>query len=143
MTYNLDTILDRERFQARADKLLSAHAVVELTEKTARSLSQNAYLHLVIGAVAMETGNTMEDTKRVYFKELCNPDIFCRTRTDKLGRTIASLRSSADLSKEEMSSAIDRFKMWAAGNGIYIPEQGDAELLKDIEYQMGRMRNYL
>ena len=143
MTYNLDIDLDRARFQARTDKLLSSRAVVELTEKTFRSLSQNSYLHLIIGVVAMETGNTMEDTKRVYFKELCNGDIFVNERTDKLGNRVRNLRSSADLTKEEMGRAIDRFKMWAAGNGIYCPEPGDAALLKQIEIEMGRMRNYL
>ena len=143
MTYNLDNELDRRRFAARVERLTSARAVVELTEKTQRSISQNSYLHLIIGVVAMETGNTLEDTKRVYFKQLCNPGIFCQDKTDDLGNKIQALRSSADVSKEEMSTAIDRFKMWAAQEGIYIPEPGDEALLQEIEYQMGRMKTYL
>ena len=83
------------------------------------------------------------DTKRVYFKQLCNPGIFCQDKTDDLGNKIQAFRSSADLSKEEMSTAIDRFKFWAAENGIYIPEPGDEALLQEIEYQMGRMKTYL
>ena len=143
MIYNLANELDRRRFAARVERLTSAQAVVELTEKAPRSINQNSYLHLILGVVAMETGNTLEDTKRVYFKQLCNPGIFCQEKTDDLGNKVDTLRSSADVTKEEMSTAIDRFKMWAASNGIYIPEPGDEELLREIEYQMGRMKTYL
>ena len=44
---------------------------------------------------------------------------------------------------EQMSTAIDRFKRWAAENGIYIPDPEDAARLQDIEIQMARLRRYL
>lgn len=118
-------------------------AVVELTEKTFRSKSQNNYLHLLIGVVAMATGNTLEDVKREYFKDLVNPDIFRSYRTDNRGNTIRVYRSSADVSKEEMSMAIDRFKRWGAQNGIYMPNSGDESLLREIAIEMGRNKAYL
>ena len=53
------------------------------------------------------------------------------------------LRSSRDLTAEEMTESITRFKNWAAQQGVYIPEPEDAERLKDIELEMGRMKSYL
>ena len=81
--------------------------------------------------------------KEWYFKRLCNKDLFVTTRTDKFAGQIEVIRSSADLTKAEMSMAIDRFKRWGAENGIYLPNPGDESLLRDIEIEMGRNRAYL
>ena len=109
MQYDLTSDFQRKAFLSKVDNLLDRGAVVELTEKTFRSKSQNNYLHLLIGVVAMETGNTLSDVKEYYFKEICNSDLFHRQHFDKLGNCIDTIRSSADLTKEEMSIAIDRF----------------------------------
>lgn len=143
MQYNLATRLDRERFRTRAAALMERGAVVEMTEKAYRTGRQNSYLHLIIGVVAMETGNTIEDTKRCYFKELCNADIFRVRKRDRLGNEIEMLRSSAEVTKEEMAVAIDRFKTWAAHSGIYLPEPGDEALLRDIAFEIDRNRQWL
>lgn len=143
MQYNLETGIDRERFVIRAKALMRKGAVIELTEKVFRTPNQNRYLHLLIGVVAMETGNSIEDAKVCYFKRLVNPDIFCIRKTDRFGNTIDVLRSSADLSQEEMSMAIDRFKRWGSENGIYLPNPEDIQLLRDIEIELGRNKYYL
>jgi hypothetical protein len=91
----------------------------------------------------METGNTLEDVKREYFKSMVNPDIFLTYKTDNRGNTINVYRSTADVSKEEMSIAIDRFKRWGAENGIYMPNPGDESLLREIAIEMGRNKAYL
>lgn len=144
MTYNLSSELDKGRYEARSADLLRRGAIVTLEEKTVRSLSQNAYLHLLIGVVAMEVGTTLEDAKSTYFKQVCNKELFEQTIQDRLlGRTRTTLRSTTALSKEEMSVAIDRFKRWAAEQGIYLPEPGDDQLLAQIRYEMDRMKRYL
>lgn len=143
MQYDLTSDFQRKAFMTRCENLLDKGAVVELTEKAFRSPNQNKYLHLLLGVVALETGNTLEDVKREYFKNLVNPDIFRSWRTDTRGNTIAVYRSTAAVSKEEMSQAIDRFKRWGAENGIYMPNPEDLQLLKDIEVEMGRMKTYL
>ena len=143
MLYDLSSDFQRKAFQARVDNLMEKGAVVELTEKAFRSPNQNRYLHLLIGVVAIETGNTLEDAKKWYFKETCNPDLFHVQHRDKMGNCIDHIRSTADLTKEEMSTAIDRFKRWGAENGIYMPNPDDASLLKAIEIEMGRMKSYL
>ena len=143
MVYDLSSEFQRKSFLARVDNLMEKGAVVELTEKAFRSPNQNRYLHLLIGVVAIETGNTLEDAKKWYFKETCNPDLFHVQHRDKMGNCIDHIRSTAELTKEEMSTAIDRFKRWGAENGIYMPNPDDASLLKAIEIEMGRMKSYL
>ena len=143
MVYDLSSDFQRKSFLARMDNLIEKGAVVELTEKAFRSPNQNRYLHLLIGVVAIDTGNTLEDAKKWYFKETCNPDLFHVQHRDKMGNCIDHIRSTAELTKEEMSTAIDRFKRWGAENGIYMPNPDDASLLKAIEIEMGRMKSYL
>ena len=143
MLYDLSSEFQRKAFLARVDNLMEKGAVVEMTEKAFRSPNQNRYLHLLIGVVAIETGNTLEDAKKWYFKETCNPDLFHVQHRDKMGNCIDHIRSTAELTKEEMSTAIDRFKRWGAENGIYMPNPDDASLLKAIEIEMGRMKLYL
>lgn len=143
MQYDLTTDFQRKAFLARVESLLEKGAVVELTEKTFRSKNQNNYLHLLLGVVAMETGNTLAFTKEVYFKKLVNPDIFCVMKEDKIMGKAQVLKSSAEISLQEMSMAIDRFKRWGAENGIYMPNPGDESLLREIEIEMGRNKAYL
>ena len=143
MQYDLSNELQRKSFSARVEHLLGKGAVCELTEKTFRTKGQNNYLHLLLGVVAMATGNTLEDVKREYFKAMVNPDIFLHYKTDNRGNTINVYRSTSEVSKEEMSTAIDRFKRWGAENGIYMPSPGDESLLREIAIEMGRQQSYL
>lgn len=143
MTYDLSNDFHRKQFLSRSSVLLDKGAIVELRECTGRSLGQNRYLHLIIGAVAMETGVTLEYCKANYYKKLANHAIYLTTRDDRFAGRVEVLRSSRDLTTEEMSESIDRFKRWAAEQGIYIPEPEDTDRLKDIELEMGRMRSYL
>lgn len=143
MIYNLTTPLDQERFAARANALLQKGSVVELKEKTLRSRNQNSYLHLIIGVVAMEVGVTIDYAKREYFKKLVNRDLFIRKEHDRFSGEIEVIRSSAELTIEEMRIAVDRFQRWSAENGFYLPSPEDADRLRDIEIEMGRMAQYL
>ena len=138
MLYDLSSEMQRKSFLARVDHLLEKWSVAELTETTFRTRNQNSYLHLLIGVVAMETGNTLEYCKEWYFKRLCNKDLFVTTRTDKFAAQVEVIRSTADLSQEEMSMAIDRFKRWGEEHGIYLPTPGDESLIRDSEPAIGR-----
>jgi hypothetical protein len=144
MILNLNIELDREKFKTRSDFLLEKRKVVELTEKTGRSLKQNSYLFLILNIFAMEYGESVEFVKQRFFKELCNPEIFVRAKSDKLLGEITYLRSSADLSKEEMVTAIDRFKIWASKEaGIFIPDSISDEERIELLRQIDRQKNYL
>lgn len=143
MQYDLANQLQRQTFITRCKALLDKGVVVDLAERTFRSRNQNNYLHLLIGVVAMETGTTIAYAKEWYFKRLCNKDLFVTTRTDRYAGQVELVRSSADLTQEEMSMAIDRFKRWGSENGIYMPSPGDESLLREIAIEMGRNRSYL
>ena len=109
-----------------------------------RSLRQNAYLHLILAYFAAETGNTLEWVKQQYYKRTCNPDLFIARREDDLLGSVTYVRSSADLSTEEMSRSIERFRNWAAAAaGIYIPEPDRQDEVLEMQREVERYRNYL
>lgn len=146
MVYDLNTDIDRIRYEKRVKSLLDRRTVVELSErKPRRTTPQNAYLHLLLGEFAMRTGNTMEWVKAEYFKRHCNKELFVRMKYDELTKCeVAVLRSSRDLDTGEMTTAIDRFKHWAAAEcGIDLPDAEDREWLGYIEREMQYNREWL
>ncbi|MBQ2231222.1 MAG: hypothetical protein II425_05370, partial [Oscillospiraceae bacterium] len=76
MLYDLATDLDLQRATKRWDYLVQRKAVVDLTEHVQRTNSQNAYLHVLLGMLAMEFGERIEYVKQNYYKELVNPELF-------------------------------------------------------------------
>jgi hypothetical protein len=101
-----------------------------------RSLSQNSYLHLIIGAFGAHFGYTMEEAKSIY-KDV-NKGIYSYW---KKGRVF--VRSSADLDKEEMAKSIDRFMQASADQGYALPLATDKEWLRQIENEIERSKYYL
>lgn len=146
MVYDLNTDLDRARFERKVVALQNKRALVELSEKKPRrATSQNAYLHLLIGEFAMQTGNTLDWVKQEYFKRHCNSELFVRMKSDELTkREVEVLRSSRDLDTGDMTTAIDRFKHWAASEcGIELPDAEDRDWLGYIEREMQHNREWL
>lgn len=144
--YDLNTDIDRSRFDRRVEVLREKRVLVELVEKKPkRTTPQNAYLHLLLGEFAMQTGNTLEWTKAEYFKRHCNAELFVIRKRDELThREVEVLRSSRDLDTGEMTTAIDRFKHWAAAEcGIDLPDAEDREWLGYIEREMQHNREWL
>lgn len=146
MVYDLDNQYDRERFEKKVEYLLNKRArVVELIErKPKRTISQNSYLHLLIGIVAIETGNTLDWVKREYFKKEVNRDLFVVECYDEiLKRKAEKIRSSRDLTTDKMSTAIDRFKKWAAEGGIYLPDAENDGWAERVEAEMRKFQKYI
>lgn len=144
--YDLNTDIDRERYRRRVEALFAKRAVVELSEhKPKRSLSQNSYLHLLLGEFAMQTGNRMDYVKREYFKRECNAELFVRLEVDKITKKeVSVLRSSRDLDTGEMTTAIERFRNWAAEvAGIDLPDAEDRAWLDYISREMQHQRVWL
>lgn len=143
MLYNTKNPYEKVAFLAKAEALAEKEAVVELSEKAARTLRQNSYLHLIIGIVAKELGTNIDDAKMTYYKLVANREIFVRRKMDKvLGMEREYLRSSKELNKDEMSKSIDRFKQWAAQNKIILPEPEDKEMLLSAEVYIQDIQNY-
>tara|TARA_R110000850_G_scaffold183723_2_gene309319 strand:+ start:659 stop:1099 length:441 start_codon:yes stop_codon:yes gene_type:complete len=137
---------DIERARTRLEKLIENKSKFELTEKKpVRSVSQNAYLHLIIGWFAIEYGETIDYVKRMIFKKLVNPEIFIFERENtKTGEKRKELKSSAILDSREMTNAIDRFRDYSSKEfGVYLPEAGEIDFLNEIKTQIENNKNYL
>lgn len=146
MVYDLSTDLDRERFKRRVNVLYDRRAIVECAErKPQRSGSQNRFLHALLGEFAMQTGNTLRYVKEEYFKRLCNPELFVQSVYDPLvKRNVERLRSSRDLDTGEMTTAIERFRNWAAAEaGIDLPGPDDLRWIEYIEREMQHQKIWL
>ena len=144
MLYDLKSPLDRERFKRRCNALYKKEGIVELSEKTIRSNQSNKYLHTLLGFLAMETGNTLEYAKEVFYKMAANKDIFVRIKEDELLGKVEYLRSSATLSQEEFSTSIDRLRDWSSQvAGIYLPSPNEQEFLASIEVEMSKYSKWI
>lgn len=144
MFYDLTSELDKERFKKRVNALYQRGSLVELSEKKPQTNKQNSYVHLLIGVVAMELGERLEYVKTTYFKRLVNKDLFVAKRLDSyLNEEVEELKSSRELTKEEMCLAIDRFKRWGEEIGLYMPDANEEEKLGEVWKKMEQMNNYL
>lgn len=144
MIYDLSNALHLESFKLRCNALVKKRVIVELTERKPRRTSQqNRYLYVIIGLLASELGETTEYVKEQYFKRLCNPEIFIRTKEDQFRGNIEVVRSTSELDTAEMSTAIDRFRNWAATEGYYLPSPEDDAMLAMAEREIIRNKTYL
>jgi response regulator RpfG family c-di-GMP phosphodiesterase len=145
MLYDLSNPLHAANFKLRCNALYTEHAMVELTRKTTRTLRQNAYLHSILAYFAAMNHYTIDEVKRWYFKELCSPDLFIIETTDPFtGRPRQRLRSSRDLTTEQMTTAIERFRNWSAQKaGLYIPSPDEHRLVQQMELEIDRAKNYI
>ena len=145
MVYNLSNQLDVQNAKTRLELLIKRGCIVELTEKKQkRSLNQNAYLHLLLGYFASQTGNTLEWVKQQYYKKLCNPDLFIGEREDLFLGRVKYVRSSADLRTDEMNLSIERFRNWSAAEaGIYLPEATSEAEIAALQVEVERYKTYL
>lgn len=134
MRYLLSDRDECERLTFRLRRLAEKGAVVEVREvRPTRTLSQNSYLHLLLQIFASEYGCSPEEAKVDYYKRLCNKDLYEVVVRNRHGKSIRTLRSSAELTTEQMSLSIDRFRSWAAKGGIELP---DADNLRGIDLAM-------
>ena len=158
MNYDLTNPLHRKQFVKRANKLLNDKCPnVSLVNESKRSLKQNSYIHVLCRIMAIETGVSEKYSKNVYFKIMSNPDIFIKDDVDKLtGMRVQYIRSTADLTADEMSRAINSFRRWAEEQGYYLPEanvdnegnmvfasKGDEEAFRQGEIESSRLDSYL
>lgn len=135
---------DRQKFIDRVNELLEKGCAVSLTKKAPqRSLAQNRLLYLWLGFFACEFGYSLDEAKWL-FKTTVNPDIFVRTKINKYGRAIQCLRSSADLTTAEMTTALDRFRNYAASVcGIYIATPDDRQFLLHCEKVIEQNKEFI
>lgn len=134
MIYDLSLAIDRQRAEKRFIQLMKECTKIVLTKKVKRSVSQNSYLHLLIGFFAMETGYTTTEAKQIYKEQ--TPQVYEYEKDSK-----KFIRSSADLTTTEMSITIDRFRDYSSSiAGIYLPAANEGIFLDEIERELQRNR---
>ena len=158
MIYDLTNPLHRKQFARRANLMLKRHCTnAVLIDESKRTYNQNAYLHVLIRLMALNTGVKESYAKTVYFKQLANPDLFLVENNNPVtGNKVISFRSTSELSIEEMSRAINNFRHWAEDNGYYLPEatlddteklvfksEEDEKAFKQAEMETARASMYL
>ena len=105
-----------------------------------RSKQQNNYLYLLLADFAMHFGYTKEQAKSVY-KDV-NKDIYYRKfRMNEA--LFLHIRSSADLTKEEMAKSVDRFMQFSAEQGHPLPPATDQGWLDSIYNEAERREAFL
>lgn len=139
MLYNLSNPLDKQNFLTRAEALAARGEVVELKSRKHMSLNQNSYLHVLLDYFVCQYGESLEYVKTQYFKVLVNPDIFIFDKQDRFRGKVKSLRSTADLTTEEMSVAIERFRNWSSKEAeIYLPSANEHILIREMEIAISK-----
>lgn len=105
--------------------------MVKQTFMELRTPQQNRYLHLLLGYVAMHYGCTITEAKENFYKRAANKALF--------EMQDGELRSTKELTRDEMSESIDRFRIWAAKHvGIYLPTENEKSLLSAVKKEVLR-----
>ena len=145
MRYNLSNQFDLANFKAVVKKMEEQGGWVELKRpQEIRTNQQNKYLHLIIGWFAIEYGCGRDEAKIDFYKRAANKDIFVRELINKRGAKVVYLRSSSDLTVEEMALSITRFRDYASGvAGIYLPSANEKEFLNHIAAEIERNKEFV
>lgn len=143
--YNLKNVYDRKKFKEACNQMVLNNEYVELKKKkTQRSLAQNSYLHCLLGYFASEFGYTLEEVKFDIFKKICNRDIFEKKRVNRRGQQVTYIRSSTELEKAEMTTAIERFRNYSSAQcGLYLPSPNEGEMLFFAQQQIEQCKDYM
>lgn len=148
LTFDLKNPIDVSKFDNWIQKQKLNKSCVQVKTQadiSTRTIDQNKYLHLILTWFAIETGYTLEFVKREYFKLLVNPELFVIEVACKFtGEIKTSLRSSKDLTINEMILAINKFRNWSSEfAGIYLPEANEKEFLNQILIEEKKHKEYL
>lgn len=139
MIFNTEQTYDAERASTYLNNLIKNKKIVEIKQvRQKRSISQNNYLHLILTWFAIEYGERLEYIKQHIFKEVVNPTIFITEYVnEKTGEIRDDLRSTSELTTEEMTIAIDTFRDYASKEaGIYLPEPWDLAAINLMELEI-------
>lgn len=145
MIFNLQNEYEIPKFKEYINRLFRERAVIEVKKKHPnRTLAQNSYLHLLLGYFGSQYGCSIDEAKIDFYKRTCNRDLFERKATNKLGKEVTYLRSSAELTTAEMSLSIDRFRNWSASqSGIYLPAANEHQMIVFAQQEIERNNEFL
>lgn len=141
MKYNTAFEGEAKRAREYLEQVIEKKALVEVTKiSPRRSLNQNSYLHLLLNAFGLHFGYTLEEAKLIY-KQL-NKEIYFYEKEVR-GKKWEFMRSSADLTKEEMTKSIEVLREWSAKADYPLPTATDKGWLMEIENAIEQAKHYL
>lgn len=133
--------LARERLEHLIEKGSESVEIIERRKLT--SYPQKQYLHLIRSWFGLETGYNTEEVEAIY-KIKVNSDIYVRESNPdgKLAKSFKYIRNTADLTTEESSICIERFRNWSQQTcNIYLPSKSEENMLLSINRAMEEYRN--
>lgn len=137
MKFSPTNPMDKGRAYEFLDQLMKGKKTIEIKAiSPRRSLSQNAYLHLLLQAYGAHFGYTLEEAKAIY-KQL-NSNVYFYEKNDWI-----LPRSSADLNTTEMTHTIDRFRQHSAEEGYPLPSAEDKQWLAELDHVIESSKHYL
>ncbi len=137
MKYLLSDPIQAHKAKERLEVLTASGERIELVKiSPKRSLNQNNYLHILLTAFGAHFGYTLSEAKLIY-KEL-NRDIYFYEKKKRI-----FVKSSRDLTKEEMAKSIDKFMQQSARAGYTLPPADNPEWLQQVENEAEQHQYYL
>lgn len=143
--FDLGSEHDRGEFRQCVDFLLHLGREIQIgVVPRRRTLSQNRYLHLLLGYVALQLGETLQYVKDELFKRRINAPYFVQAHEDKVFGTVYALRSSRDLDTRETTECIERFRDWSLRElGLYLPTPEEGERLRGIDREVKQAKRWV
>ena len=137
MNFDFEHILDVKIAETYLAKLIKDKSKCKMTKpREVRSISQNAYLHVVITLYSIEFGYTLNESK-TDLKRLCEFMVY-----EKDGKPY--LRETKKMDSKELTLFIDWIRNYAAQNGLYIPTSEEYLTNKhSIDNEIDKFKTYL
>lgn len=131
MILDLHKEADRKRAQVYFDKLMELSSKIELKKiPQRRTLSQNAYLHVLFSLWGNEYGYSIDEAKIVVKRALK----YTYRRNEE-----TFLRHTSDMDSKELTEFIDKFRNWSALQGFYLPSADEiGENYSDYVFEIER-----
>ena len=124
MRFNLSNDYDVAKFDTYCTKLKRDKKNVELSDKQRRTIDQNALFHAWIKVFADFVGEVSieackQDIKR-YF-------LGTKERVNRItGEVVIEDYKTSEMTTEQLADFMNKFKIWAQGEGCYLPYWKDA-----------------
>ena len=138
MLYDLNNSYDVEKFRKKVAQLLDKGCCVELKKiYPQRTLTQNNYYQVITEYFAASKGYSKLEVQDEIFMRTVNADICVNKDTNRL-------KSSTELTVDEMALAIERFRNWSASEaGLYIPSGEEHRALFYAKQVIAENKDYM
>lgn len=112
--YNLKNQFGIQQAKEYLERLIKAEAKIKIEKVSGkRSLSQNAYLHVLFTLYGLEVGLTIDESKD-FVKRSCPFMTYSKKDT-------IFVKKTSRLDTKEMTDFIDWFRNWSSKQEIYLP----------------------